>query len=90
MKIETRGRRGTIQCPACGAVALRRESRKMLSPKAVKVQLYVCTGTPAHFTEAILYLLHTDLVGQPKKYLNRWSTKGARAAAGAALEDFDE
>ena len=88
---ETRGRRGTILCPACGAVALRKESRKTLSPKAPKVQLFVCEGTPKrHFTEAILYLMHTDEVGQPKKYLNRYSTKGAKAAAVAAQEDFDE
>lgn len=34
--------------------------------------------------------MNTDLLGQPKKFLNRYSTKGARAAAVAAMEDFDE
>jgi len=52
--------------------------------------MYVCEGDPAHFTEAILYVMHVDLVGQPKKFINRYSTKGAKAAKLAALEDFDE
>jgi len=83
-------RRGNILCPACGAIASRKESRRLLSPKTPKVQLYVCEGNPSHFTEGILYLMHTDLVGRPKKFLNRFSTKGARATAVAAMEDFDE
>jgi len=40
--------------------------------------------------EAILSIVHTDLVGQPKKFLNRHSTKGAKAIAITAQEDFDE
>lgn len=87
---EKKLRRGGLLCPACGNLATRRESRRTLSAKAPKVQLYVCDGVPAHFTEGVLYLMHTDLVGRPKKFLNRFSTKGARAAAVAAMEDFDE
>lgn len=61
-----------------------------MSLKAPKVQLYVCNGRPQHFSEAILYVVHTDLVGRAKKYINKYSTKGARAAARAAQEDYDE
>ena len=87
---EKKPKRGSLLCEACGAVAFRRESRRTLSPKHPKVQLYQCEGKPPHFMEAILSIVHTDLVGQPKKFLNRHSTKGAKAIAITAQEDFDE
>lgn len=89
-KQDEKQRRGTLSCAACGAVALRKESRRTLSPKAPKVQLYVCEGTPQHFMEAVLWICHVDFVGQPKRFLNRYSTKGAKSIYRMNLEDFDE
>jgi hypothetical protein len=37
-----------------------------------------------------LVVHHTDLLGQPKKLLTRYSTRGARAQAALAQEDYDE
>lgn len=71
-------------------MALRRESRKTLSVKYPRVQLYICGGTPTHQIECVLVVHHTDLLGQPKKLLTRYSTRGARAQAALAQEDYDE
>lgn len=82
-------KRGTIVCPVDGSTAFRKETRRLLSPKTPRVQLYVCAHEQ-HQIECILYIMHVDVKGAPKKYLNRHSTKGAAAQAGAALEDYDD
>ena len=82
--------RGVILCPVCGTKAYRVETRKTLSLKVPRVQLYNCTGKPQHFMETAIYILHVNLVGAPKKFINRMSTKGARAKAIQDQEDFDE
>ena len=60
-----------------------------MSPKYPKVQLFVCEYAE-HQIEAVLGIYHVAEKGQPKKFLNRMSTKGARAVAIKAMEDFDE
>ena len=52
--------------------------------------MYECEGKPKHFVEAVLYIIHADLVGKPKRFINRFSIKGAAAHHQAALEDFDD
>jgi hypothetical protein len=80
-------RRGTITCPECGQIALRKETRKTLAVRVPKIQLYEC---PKHQIECALYVVTVAPKGSPKKLLNRFSVKGARAQAIIALGEYDE
>jgi hypothetical protein len=89
MAKKAEGKRGTINCLACGAIAFRRDSRRTLSPKAPQVKLFVCEGRVKHQMEAVLYIVHTDVLGQPKKIMHKYSTKGAGATAAREQDDYD-